>query len=271
MNVPFSNSLKVSTLALCVGLSACSQFQSQDQASGPAKASESAAAAKPAAGTSHWWWPFGGDEAATAAAPVPEKKPVETPVVADAGSKQPGGHWWWPFGVSDSKPGADKAAKPQDTKVSKEWLDQHEQSLRAAVAGSKFTVERRENALVLIAPVEGSFNPKRPELLLPITLAPLGNVAKMLQNDPESGVLVLGHSDSSGDKATNDKVSLQRAQAVSSIFRLSGLGADRLRLKGVGSSLPRADNASAEGRALNRRVEVLVTQRTSLLALAQSN
>ncbi|MBD9632463.1 hypothetical protein BWR15_13300 [Pseudomonas sp. T] len=270
MNLLFSNSLKVSTLALCVGLSACSQFQSQDQAKDPAKTTESAAAAaKP--GTGHWWWPFGGDEEVSAAAPAPEKKPVEATKIAAAGSQQPGGHWWWPFGVSDSKPGAEKAAKPQDTKVSKEWLDQHEQSLRAAVAGSKFTVERRENALVLIAPVEGSFNPKRPELLLPITLAPLGNVAKMLQNDPESGVLVLGHSDSSGDKALNDKVSLQRAQAVSSIFRLSGLGADRLRLKGVGSSLPRADNASAEGRALNRRVEVLVTQRTSLLALAQAN
>ncbi|QRY81887.1 OmpA family protein [Pseudomonas sp. PDNC002] len=262
------NLLKVSTLALCVGLSACSQFQSKDPAQAP---ENTAATAKPAAGTSHWWWPFGGDEEVTAAAPAPEQKPVEAPKVAEAGSKQPGGHWWWPFGVSESKPGADQAAKPQTVQVSKEWLDQHEKSLRAAVAGSKFTVERRENALVLIAPVEGSFNPKRPELLLPITLAPLGNVAKMLQNDPESGVLVLGHSDSSGDKATNDKVSLQRAQAVSSIFRLSGLGADRLRLKGVGSSLPRADNASAEGRALNRRVEVLLTQRTSLLALAQAN
>lgn len=264
MSLLFSRSLKVSTLALCVGLSACSQFQSQDQA----KAPDSAAAAD---GSRHGWWPFGGDQAATAAAPAPAKKAVDAPKVADAGSQQPGGHWWWPFGVSESKPGADTAAKPQSAKVTKEWLDQHEKSLRDAVAGSKFTVERRENALVLIAPVEGSFNPKRPELLLPVTLAPLGNVAKMLQNDPESGVLVLGHSDSSGDKATNDKVSLQRAQAVSSIFRLSGLGADRLRLKGVGSSLPRADNASAEGRALNRRVEVLVTQRTSLLALAQAN
>lgn len=253
--------LKTSTLALCIGLSACSQFQAKDK--------ESTAVA-PSATSNHWWWPFGAESEATAAAQAPEQKPVEAPKVAEAGSKQPGGHWWWPFGVSDSKADGE-SAKPQNLQVSKEWLDQHETSLRAAVAGSKFTVERRENALVLIAPVEGSFNPKRPELLLPITLAPLGNVAKMLQNDPETGVLVLGHSDSSGDKATNDKVSLQRAMAVSSIFRLSGLGADRLRLKGVGSSLPRADNGSAEGRALNRRIEVLVTQRTSLLALAQSN
>lgn len=258
--------LKISTLALCIGLSACSQFQGKDQA----HEQQGSATTVPAAGTSHWWWPFGGDSETTAAAPAPEKKPVDAPKVAEAGSKQPGGHWWWPFAAGDGKAAGDKA-KPQTLQVSKEWLDQHETSLRAAVAGSKFTVERRENALVLIAPVDGSFNPKRPELLLPITLGPLGNVAKMLQNDPESGVLVLGHSDSSGDKALNDKVSLQRAQAVSSIFRLSGLGADRLRLKGVGSSLPRADNASAEGRAQNRRVEVLLTQRTSLLALAQKN
>ncbi|WP_371233848.1 OmpA family protein [Pseudomonas sp. QE6] len=256
------NVLKISTLALCIGLSACSQFQSKDKDS---------TAAAPTAGSSHWWWPFGAEQETTAAAPAAEKKTVEAPRVADAGSKQPGGHWWWPFGADDSQAAGVKAASPQSLQVSKEWLDQHEQALRTAVAGSKFTVERRENALVLIAPVDSSFNPKRPELLLPITLGPLGNVAKMLQNDPESGVLVLGHSDSSGDKALNDKVSLQRAQAVSSIFRLSGLGADRLRLKGVGSSLPRADNGSAEGRAQNRRVEVLVTQRTSLLALAQKN
>ncbi|MCJ1885343.1 OmpA family protein [Pseudomonas sp. LA21] len=253
--------LKISTLALCIGLSACSQFQAKDK--------ESSAAA-PAAGSSHHWWPFGAESEATVAAPAVEKKAVEAPKVADAGSKQPGGHWWWPFAAGSGQATGDTGAKLQD-QVSKEWLDQHEQALRTAVAGSKFTVERRENALVLIAPVDTSFNPKRPELLLPITLGPLGNVAKMLQNDPESGVLVLGHSDSSGDKALNDKVSLQRAQAVSSIFRLSGLGADRLRLKGVGSSLPRADNGSAEGRAQNRRVEVLVTQRSSLLALAQKN
>lgn len=254
--------LKISTLALCIGLSACSQFQAKDK--------ENTAAA-PAAGSSHHWWPFGAESEAAAVAPTAEKKPVEAPKVADAGSKQPGGHWWWPFAAGAGQTAGDTGAKVQDQQVSKEWLDQHEQALRTAVAGSKFTIERRENALVLIAPVDSSFNPKRPELLLPITLGPLGNVAKLLQNDPESGVLVLGHSDSSGDKALNDKVSLQRAQAVSSIFRLSGLGADRLRLKGVGSSLPRADNGSAEGRAQNRRVEVLLTQRTSLLALAQKN
>ncbi|KEA27416.1 membrane protein, partial [Pseudomonas aeruginosa C0324C] len=115
------------------------------------------------------------------------------------------------------------------------------------------------------------FNPKRHTMLMPITLNPLGKVAKMAQADPQSGILVLGHTDSTGSKAVNDKLSFERAQSVAAIFRLSGLKGDQLRLKGVGSDMPRADNASAAGRAQNRRVEVLYTQRASLLSLAQGN
>ncbi|KAF1054084.1 MAG: putative lipoprotein YiaD [Stenotrophomonas maltophilia] len=259
--------LTTSTLFICIGLSGCSQFQSSDASAdaAPANAANSASA-------SHWWWPFGDSTAQAEQPAAPAPAPAAQPAVAGSDSGKQGGHWWWPFGSSDAaQADAAKPAAVANAQVSKEWLDQREAALRAAVAGSKFTVERRDNALVLIAPVDTSFNPKRHELLLPVTLGPLGNVAKLVQNDPQSGVLVLGHSDSSGDKATNDLYSLDRAKAVASIFRLSGLGGDRLRLKGVGSTLPRADNGSAEGRALNRRVEVLLTQRGSLLALAQSN
>lgn len=156
-------------------------------------------------------------------------------------------------------------------KVTKEWLDAHEKALREAIAGSEFTLERRDNALIVIAPADYSFNPKRHTMLMPITLNPLGKVAKMAQADPQSGILVLGHTDSTGSKAVNDKLSFERAQSVAAIFRLSGLKGDQLRLKGVGSDMPRADNASAAGRAQNRRVEVLYTQRASLLSLAQGN
>lgn len=257
---------KTSTLVLCLGLSACSHFQSQD-ASAPATAQ--------AGSGSHWWWPFGKSDAsaqAEAKAPAEAPKPVVAQV-NEATDKSAGGHWWWPFGAS-AQADAAKADNPvaapsaQDTKL---WLDQHEAAVRAAVAGSKFSVERRDNALVLTAPVDGSFNPKRPELLLPITLAPLANVAKVIEKEPQSGVFILGHSDNSGDKAANDKVSQQRAVAIAAIFRLSGLGNDRLRYKGVGADKPIADNKTKAGRAKNRRVEVMLTPRGSLLALAQSN
>lgn len=259
------NVFKTSTLVLCIGLSACSQFQSKDA---------SAPATTQAGSASHWWWPFGTAAADKADAKAPAEAPK--PVVAqvnEATDKSAGGHWWWPFGASAAKDAA-KADNPvaapsaEDTKA---WLDQHEAAVRAAVAGSKFTVERRDNALVLTAPVDGSFNPKRPELLLPVTLAPLANVAKVIEKEPQSGVFILGHSDSSGDKATNDKVSQQRAVAIAAIFRLSGLGNDRMRYKGVGSDKPVADNKTKAGRAKNRRVEVLLTPRGNLPVLAQAN
>ena len=258
--------LKLSTLSLCVALGACSHFQSQDAAA-PAQA-----AATNDSG-SHWWWPFGKAEAG---APAQAESPAPKSVVAQvdaAADKSAGGHWWWPFSPSATADAAkvqDSVAVPsaQDTKA---WLDKYEASVRSAVAGSKFAVERRDSALVLTAPVDGSFNPKRQELLLPITLGPLANVAKVIEKDPQAGVLILGHSDASGDKAANDKVSQQRAVAIAAIFRLSGLGNDRLRYKGVGDAQPIADDKTKAGRAKNRRVEVLLTPRGSLLALAQSN
>ncbi|MBD3814680.1 MAG: OmpA family protein, partial [Betaproteobacteria bacterium] len=57
------------------------------------------------------------------------------------------------------------------------------------------------------------------------------------------------------------------ASAVAAIFRLSGLKHDRLRIRGLGSDMPRAANDSQEGRALNRRVEMVLAPQASMLAL----
>jgi hypothetical protein len=63
------------------------------------------------------------------------------------------------------------------------------------------------------------------------------------------------------------KLSHERAQSVAAIFRLSGLQRDRLMLRGMGGEAPRAANDSNEGRALNRRVELLVTPQNTMVAL----
>jgi outer membrane protein OmpA-like peptidoglycan-associated protein len=89
----------------------------------------------------------------------------------------------------------------------------------------------------------------------------------VLEADPKTAVLVLGHADTSGAAAINQKLSQERAASVSAIFRLSGLQRDRLTLRGMGSVMPRAANDSVEGRALNRRVEMLVTPQDTMLAL----
>ncbi len=121
--------------------------------------------------------------------------------------------------------------------------------------------------LAVTLPVDSSYNPDRPNMLLPMTLGPITRVAKTVEGDPKTAVLVLGHADTSGASAANQKLSLERAASVSAIFRLSGLQRDRLTLKGMGSVMPRAANDSPEGRALNRRVEMLLTPQNTMVAL----
>ncbi|HLA30451.1 MAG TPA: OmpA family protein [Pseudomonas sp.] len=151
--------------------------------------------------------------------------------------------------------------------VTKAWLDDFEPHLVEAIKGSHFVLERRENLLVVTAPVQGSFNPDRPHMLLPVTLGPITRIAKLLEADTSIAAVVLGHADSSGEVESNRDLSYQRARAFTSIFRLSGLKQNRLVVKGLGSDMPRAANDSAEGRALNRRVEILLTSQDTMKAL----
>lgn len=178
--------------------------------------------------------------------------------------------WWWPFGKSQPKPlsKVNVADIPMpDPKITQAWLDDYEPRLREAVKDSKLQVERRENVLVVTALVDASFNPDRPAMLLPVTLGPFTRVAKAVEGDPKTAVLILGHADATGPTLANQKLSRDRAQSVAAIFSLSGLKQDRLMLRGMGAVMPRAANDSPQGRSLNRRVEIMLTQRSTLLGL----
>lgn len=159
------------------------------------------------------------------------------------------------------------AAAMPDPKVTQAWLDDYEPRVREAIKDSHFELERRENLLVVTAPVQGTFNPDRPFMLLPVTLGPISRVAKLLEKDQSVAVFVLGHADTSGAAAANRELSHERARAFTAIFRLSGLKQNRLMVKGMGSDMPRAANDSVEGRALNRRVEILLTSKDTMQAL----
>ncbi|CDZ94201.1 MULTISPECIES: OmpA family protein [Pseudomonadaceae] len=159
------------------------------------------------------------------------------------------------------------AAAPLEPVIDHAWLDDYEPRLRDALKESSFEVERRKGLLVVTAPVDASFNPDRPGMLLPVTLGPISRVAKLVENDEKTAVVVLGHADSTGSVEINRTISRQRAGAVAAIFRLSGLKHDRLRIRGMGSDMPRASNEHEEGRALNRRVEMMLAPQATLLAL----
>lgn len=265
--------VKPAALFLCVALAGCAGMSGPADTSLKKKPDGKSAVAEQAAQTDKLKAPEA-KKAAAAAGKVESK--AEPARVAQAARKEEKKSSWWSFGSKgkeSAKPAQAKTASKAEAaaKVTPAWLDDHEARLKAAVAGSKFEVERRGDVLVVVAPVDPSFNPDRPHMLLPITLGPLSRLAKLVAAEAQTAVLVIGHADSRGDAVLNRKLSLERAQAVGSIFRMSGLKGDRLMLRGAGSDKPRATNDSVTGRASNRRVEVLVTVRSSLPALVVQN
>ena len=95
--------------------------------------------------------------------------------------------------------------------------------------------------------------------LLPAAQAKLSQVADALaKSDKESKIVVEGYTDSQGPQSFNEQLSQARAEAVRTYLVNHGIASDRITAEGKGPSNPVADNASPEGRADNRRVEVVV-------------
>lgn len=84
-------------------------------------------------------------------------------------------------------------------------------------------------------------------------------LATYLQADGgRARVRVEGHTDNQGDPSANEALSLRRAQVVADALVAGGVDPARLQVQGLGDAQPVADNASADGQARNRRVEVIV-------------
>jgi outer membrane protein OmpA-like peptidoglycan-associated protein len=97
--------------------------------------------------------------------------------------------------------------------------------------------------------------------LLPAAQANLSQVADALtKSDPDSKIMVAGYTDSQGGEAYNMELSQHRAESVRNFLVSHGVAPDRITAQGFGPSQPVADNASPEGRADNRRVEIVVQQ-----------
>ncbi len=121
--------------------------------------------------------------------------------------------------------------------------------------------------LTLQAPLElvGVFFDFNGYRLRPESYEILDRVVAVLKQRPSVIAEVAGHADAAGNKAVNQKISTRRAKAVYSYLVDRGIAPYRLSYRGYGSSLPVADNATANrrddprGRARNRRVELRVT------------
>ena len=94
--------------------------------------------------------------------------------------------------------------------------------------------------------------------LTPEGQAKVRDAAQMLKRYPDRGIEVSGYTDSTENDARNRRLSERRAEAVKEILVESGVSASRITTAGCGAANPVASNATAEGRAQNRRVEIVL-------------
>lgn len=146
-------------------------------------------------------------------------------------------------------------------------LAQEEERRKAAEAAAKraadelarlATVKQEDRGMVITLSGSVLFASDKAELL-PAAQRRLSDVAKALNEaNPEAQIVVEGHTDTKGSQSHNLELSARRAEAVRTYLVAQGVDANRIRSQGLGFSRPVAPNKSAEGRANNRRVEIVV-------------
>jgi len=95
-------------------------------------------------------------------------------------------------------------------------------------------------------------------VILPEALARLGKVADVLLANKTRNLTIEGHTDSQGSDSYNQKLSQQRADSVRDYLVSRAYQSDLIRSNGMGETHPVADNGTTEGRANNRRVEIII-------------
>jgi outer membrane protein OmpA-like peptidoglycan-associated protein len=138
------------------------------------------------------------------------------------------------------------------------YMDQQERKLREQTAGTGIEVVRQGDQIQLALPADISFPSGRSDIQ-PQFYSPLNDVASTLIEFPSTAVDIIGHADSQGPEASNQTLSERRAQSVQAYLSNQGVRPVRLASIGFGETRPIATNETAEGRARNRRVEIILT------------
>ena len=142
-------------------------------------------------------------------------------------------------------------------------MDKKEEKIRQISAdrdAKGMEVERmREDLLRVSVSSEASFAFDRADIK-PEFKPTLDKVASVLRDDPNVRITIIGFTDNTGSEEYNQRLSERRAQATADYLISRGVGASQILTKGLGESEPRASNATEDGRAQNRRVEIYLQQ-----------
>lgn len=141
------------------------------------------------------------------------------------------------------------------------YMDNQEAELRAQLQGTGVSVTRMGDRIVLNMPSNITFASDQDQVIPPF-YGTLDSVAIVLRKYDRSLIDINGHTDSTGSLAHNQALSERRAASVANYLGGRGLDQRRISTMGFGPSQPVASNGSPEGRAQNRRVEVLISPLT---------
>ena len=136
-------------------------------------------------------------------------------------------------------------------------------SLEHATRGTGVEVSRtNDNQLKLNIPNDVSFD-LNSAAIRPSMRSVLDPFVNQLRDDSNARVRIVGHTDSSGSEAVNDPLSVERARSVRDYLVTRGVTAAHVQTAGRGEREPIADNATEQGRASNRRVEIYLREPAS--------
>jgi outer membrane protein OmpA-like peptidoglycan-associated protein len=133
-----------------------------------------------------------------------------------------------------------------------------ERELRSSLAGTGADITNTGSQLRVILPEAVTF-PTASSVVDPGFRPALRAVSDSLRQHPASTVRVVGHTDNVGSAAYNNQLSQERAMAVARELIAAGTAASRISVSGRGFYEPITSNATAAGRAQNRRVEIVIT------------
>lgn len=98
----------------------------------------------------------------------------------------------------------------------------------------------------------------------------LAQFAASLQNNPQTNVQICGHTDNTGSRAVNEKLSKERANSVLTYLNNAGIALSRMTSEGYAYDYPVASNDTEAGRAQNRRVEVYISANQEMIDAANN-
>lgn len=142
------------------------------------------------------------------------------------------------------------------------YMDRQEMKLRQELEGTGVSVHRDGDNITLNMPGNITFATDSSDLNAQF-FAVLNSVAKVLTEFDKTVVEVAGHTDSTGSDEYNQALSERRASSVARYLQNQGINPQRMITIGLGESMPVADNGTASGRQLNRRVELTMVPLTS--------